>query len=191
MWTYHVSRPDDLPRAVATARAEGAPDDLTLGPFVDGVPVSVSFLVTARSAVALEPGHQEMQLAGEKYEYRGGRMPLASAEMRHRAVRLARLAVESVDGLQGFVGVDLILGHDGPRLATATDHVLEINPRLTTSYLGLRQIHRSWNIAEQWLRACLEERTSSLRLPREAPRDGVGPVRFAPGGDLQATRENR
>lgn len=37
-----------------------------------------------------------------------------------------------VNGLSGYVGVDLIIAEQGPL-------VLEINPRLTTAYAGLRQ----------------------------------------------------
>jgi len=62
-------------------------------------------------------------------------------------VKLARRAVECVPGLLGYVGVDLVLGaaEDGSR-----DFAIEINPRLTTSYLGLRQLAKS-NLAEAML----------------------------------------
>jgi predicted ATP-grasp superfamily ATP-dependent carboligase len=46
------------------------------------------------------------------------------------------------------VGVDLVLGRD-PR--GSEDVVIEVNPRLTTSYVGLRAAARS-NLAEaMWL----------------------------------------
>ncbi len=47
----------------------------------------------------------------------------------------------------GYLGVDLILGDhdDGSR-----DFVIEINPRLTTSYVGLRAASRS-NLAQAML----------------------------------------
>ena len=38
----------------------------------------------------------------------------------------------ALTGLWGYIGVDLILAEDGPQ-------VLEINPRLTLSYVGLRR----------------------------------------------------
>ena len=52
-------------------------------------------------------------------------------------------------GLLGYVGVDLVLGDaaDGSR-----DYAIEINPRLTTSYVGLRAL-ADFNIAEAMLRA--------------------------------------
>jgi predicted ATP-grasp superfamily ATP-dependent carboligase len=45
---------------------------------------------------------------------------------------MARAVAAAVPGLAGYAGMDMILTEDGPR-------VLEINPRLTTSYGGLRQ----------------------------------------------------
>jgi predicted ATP-grasp superfamily ATP-dependent carboligase len=67
-----------------------------------------------------------------RFHYRGGRVPLTEP-LASRALSLARKAVDCVPGLFGYVGVDLVLGDAG-------DWVIEINPRLTTSYLGLRQL---------------------------------------------------
>ena len=44
---------------------------------------------------------------------------------------LARRIAAAIPGLRGFVGVDFVLGIDG----RAT--VLEVNPRLTSAYVGL------------------------------------------------------
>ena len=54
----------------------------------------------------------------------------------HRACQLARAAFAALPRTRGFVGVDMVLGAaaDG-----SDDVVLEVNPRLTTSYIGLRQ----------------------------------------------------
>jgi predicted ATP-grasp superfamily ATP-dependent carboligase len=71
---------------------------------------------------------------------------------RHRlakqAMELAGRACGMIPGLKGLVGVDLILGPEGPV-------VLEINPRPTFAYLGLRRA-ASRNLAELLL-ACSEE----------------------------------
>jgi len=45
---------------------------------------------------------------------------------------LATDITDSLPGLQGYVGVDVIISDNGPL-------VVEINPRLTTAYAGLRQ----------------------------------------------------
>jgi predicted ATP-grasp superfamily ATP-dependent carboligase len=60
---------------------------------------------------------------------------------------LGRRVADLVDGGTGYHGVDLLLGDatDG-----ADDVVLELNPRMTTSYVGLRHA-TSTNIAELML----------------------------------------
>jgi tyramine---L-glutamate ligase len=81
-----------------------------------------------------------------RFTYRGGRLPLR-ASLHDRAVHVAQAAIQGVSGLQGYVGVDLILGaaEDG-----SEDHAIEINPRLTTSYIGLRRLCRG-SLAQAWL----------------------------------------
>jgi len=44
---------------------------------------------------------------------------------------LAKRAIAAIPGLWGYVGIDVVLTQRGPV-------VLEVNPRLTTSYAGLR-----------------------------------------------------
>jgi hypothetical protein len=67
------------------------------------------------------------------------------------------LALRSLDAMphppHGYVGVDLILGNDP---AGGADRVLEINPRLTTSYVGLRAAAKT-NLAEAMLAVCRGE----------------------------------
>jgi predicted ATP-grasp superfamily ATP-dependent carboligase len=66
-------------------------------------------------------------------------------------VAIAQCALETIADLTGYVGVDVVLGdaEDG-----SSDAVIEINPRLTTSYVGLRALATS-NLAEAWLQVAL------------------------------------
>ena len=103
-----------------------------------------------------------------------GRLPL-SQPWRNRAERLAQKAIRALPGAWGFVGVDLILGNaeDGSR-----DVVLEVNPRLTTSYVGLRQL-LDQNLAEIML--CLAEGgCCDMVLP-------VGGIEFATDGTTRCS----
>jgi hypothetical protein len=52
--------------------------------------------------------------------------------------------------LRGYVGVDLVLAHDKP-------YVVDVNPRLTTSYAGLRRVAQ-FNIAEAMVNAVLNQK---------------------------------
>jgi predicted ATP-grasp superfamily ATP-dependent carboligase len=100
---------------------------------VPGLAASVAFLIGPRQTVTLCPAEQLLSDDG-RFRYLGGRLPLPP-ELARRAADVARRAVDAVKGLAGYVGVDVVLGDaaDGSR-----DSVIEINPRLTTSYVALR-----------------------------------------------------
>jgi predicted ATP-grasp superfamily ATP-dependent carboligase len=86
-------------------------------------------------------------------------------------VAASRPAVESVPGLLGYVGVDLVLGAaaDG-----SDDWAIELNPRLTTSYVGLRALAVD-NLAGAMLRVAAGERLEPIRWRS-------GEVSFTPEG---------
>ncbi len=64
-------------------------------------------------------------------DYRGG--TVGGAEARRPALEpLAQGVAAALPGLWGYVGADVVDGPDGPA-------VIEINPRLTTSYVGLAE----------------------------------------------------
>jgi len=107
-------------------------DDLLAQDYVPGAPASVSLVV---SAATLDLGLNSQRLRrGRTPAYLGGETfwPHARAD---EAVAAARAAAESLRdscaGVRGYLGVDLVIGRTG-----AT--VIEVNPRLTTSYVGLR-----------------------------------------------------
>lgn len=86
------------------------------------------------------------------FEYLGGSLPLDLA-LDQRASRLVRRVIESLPGLLGYVGIDLVLGdaEDG-----RDDYVIEVNPRLTTSYVGLRAATHQ-NLAKAMLAVAMGE----------------------------------
>ncbi|MBV9123348.1 MAG: ATP-grasp domain-containing protein [Planctomycetes bacterium] len=142
--TFLLRSPEDVARAAEAVRDEGA-EERILQPFVPGRAASVAFLIGPEQRVPLLPAAQHLSTDG-RFHYLGGEAPLP-AELSARAVELAERAVRTVPGLRGYVGVDLVLGEAGDG---SQDQVLEINPRLTTSYLGLRSLARA-NLAERML----------------------------------------
>lgn len=106
---------------------------MRLETFCPGMPASVALLCGPQRLVTLPACQQRLSDDG-RFEYQGGRLPL-STPLHHRAARLARAAIEAMPPAIGYVGVDLILGDDADG---RDDVVIEINPRLTTSYVGLR-----------------------------------------------------
>lgn len=103
--------------------------------FVPGQPASVSFLIGPNKALPLLPTFQTLTQDG-RFHYLGGELPIPPA-LAERAIRMGRAAIECVPGLMGYIGVDQILG---PAEDGSQDYSIEINPRLTTSYIGLRTV---------------------------------------------------
>lgn len=129
----------------ASAWAERPGRQRIVQQYVSGLPASIAFLIGSRHSVALQPTVQQLTDDG-RFLYRGGRVPLPPS-LCDRAVRLGQAALHGVAGLQGYVGVDLVLGanDDG-----SEDYAIEINPRLTTSYIGLRRLCQD-NLARAWI----------------------------------------
>jgi len=121
-----------------------------------GVAASVTFLVGPDVCVPLRPARQNIRIRSGEMSYRGGEAPLQEP-FAGRATELAARAVQSVPGLRGYVGVDVVLD----RGKDHRDVVIEINPRLTTSYLGLRRMSRV-NLAAAMLDA-VQGRRPGLR----------------------------
>ncbi len=134
--TYLVPTPADLSPCLARARQEWA-GPLLLQPYVPGLAASVSLLMGPGLILPMPAGRQLLSADG-RFHYVGGDLPLP-APLEARARALALRAVAGIPDLAGYLGVDLILGDDPDG---SGDVVLEINPRLTTSYLGLRRLAR-------------------------------------------------
>jgi predicted ATP-grasp superfamily ATP-dependent carboligase len=126
--TFLVQSPAEFDAALAASSGQMIAQE-----FVAGRPASVAFLLGPRQVVPLVPAFQRLTSDG-RFKYLGGELPIP-ADLAERAVRLGWRAIECVPGVFGYVGVDLILG---PEPDGAADFAIEINPRLTTSYVGLR-----------------------------------------------------
>jgi tyramine---L-glutamate ligase len=99
--------------------------------FVPGAALSLSALMQDGACWLLSCNTQHIDCGAGVFAYRGG--TVAGAEARRPALEsLAARVAASLPGLWGHVGIDLIDGPDGPV-------VIEINPRLTTSYVGLAE----------------------------------------------------
>ncbi len=120
--------------------------------FMTGMAASVAVLCGPSGRVPLAPCRQRLSDDG-RLRYLGGELPLAKG-LAERAMQLADRAVGAMPATVGYVGVDVILGRDPQG---SEDAVIEINPRLTTSYVGLRAAARA-NLADaMWRISCGEE----------------------------------
>ncbi|MGD9644832.1 MAG: ATP-grasp domain-containing protein [Pirellulales bacterium] len=127
-----------------TGRASGiqAPSGPAL---LDKPAVAPTLGFETASTYALPPCHQHLSDDGQ-FRHLGGSLPIEPA-LASRAERLARRAAAAIPGLFGYVGFDLVLGDDP---TGRDDVVIEVNPRLTTSYIGLRRLAEE-NLAQALL----------------------------------------
>ena len=109
--------------------------------------VHVHVLVDHRGIPGPLPGCMQRLRIGGAIEYQGGALPLAPA-LNERATKIAGRAIDTLPRPFGYLGVDVVLGD---HLDGSHDHVIEINPRLTTSYVGLRAAAQI-NLAEAMLK---------------------------------------
>jgi tyramine---L-glutamate ligase len=157
-----------LIRSYEELRLLPADGSLRVEAVVPGIAASVAILCGEAGNHALPACEQRLSSDG-RFTYQGGRLPLAPAPA-ERARRLALAAVAVLPSPRGYVGVDLVLGDatDG-----SSDCVIEINPRLTTSYAGLRALSRT-NLAAAML-AAAQGGTPDLCFSE-------GPVEFTANG---------
>jgi predicted ATP-grasp superfamily ATP-dependent carboligase len=104
------------------------------------------------------------------FEYRGGEL-MTEPHLVARAHRLALRTLASLPATRGYVGIDLIIGSDANG---GEDVVIEVNPRLTTSYVGLRHRVRP-NLGEaMWqLATGRPAHLSFLQAPLQFDADGA------------------
>lgn len=117
--------------------AENSPEVCPLGgdwivqPFLEGESLSLSVLFARGEARLLSCNRQCVAMTRDRLRLEALEVNAicdTDGSWQDLAARIAAALPE----LWGYVGVDLILTAEGPRL-------LEINPRLTTSYVGLRR----------------------------------------------------
>jgi predicted ATP-grasp superfamily ATP-dependent carboligase len=98
-------------------------------PYLEGVAASISALFRGGRASVLSCNRQDIARGGGGFRYLGFEVG-ALEDMRAPFEKIASAVATAMPGLSGYAGIDLILTGDGPV-------VLEVNPRLTTSYAGL------------------------------------------------------
>jgi predicted ATP-grasp superfamily ATP-dependent carboligase len=124
--TLHLATTQELRRWCSDCRDEAA----VIQPFVPGIPISISMLAQRGRAWILACNTQDVRREGNEFSYYGGWVGGAE-ELRPLLTPIAEAVAEAMPQLWGYAGIDLIATPAGPV-------ILEINPRLTTSYVGLR-----------------------------------------------------
>jgi predicted ATP-grasp superfamily ATP-dependent carboligase len=100
-------------------------------PYLPGIPASLSMLCRDGKAWLLSCNRQLIAIRDERFSYGGSILNGMQAHW-PACERIANEVAAAISGLAGYVGVDVLI--DAGKVT-----VLEVNPRLTTSYVGLRR----------------------------------------------------
>lgn len=125
--TCRFANPD---RMRAWLRVGNRMESHVIQPYLDGVPASLSMLCRDGMAWLLSCNRQRIRMDRGTFSYHGSVLNEMTAYWTDFE-RIGQKIAQAVPGLAGYVGVDVMVSDD-------TVTVLEINPRLTTSYAGMR-----------------------------------------------------
>ncbi|NML15836.1 ATP-grasp domain-containing protein [Azohydromonas caseinilytica] len=133
----HTRVHEDLAQAKADLRQRQRMNaSATLEPWVDGEPLSLSLLCGSARTELLSINRQRVAVGADGALHFGGVeqgvIPLDDARA-PVLQRLARDVVLALPGLRGCIGIDLVWH------ATRGPVLIEVNPRLTTAFVGLSQ----------------------------------------------------
>lgn len=101
--------------------------------YCPGMAASVAWLCGPAGLFCLPPCGQRISDDG-RFAYLGGWTPLPF-DLSERSRQCTEQVMAAMPSPRGYVGIDLVLGS---KANGSEDVVIEVNPRLTTSYVGLR-----------------------------------------------------
>jgi predicted ATP-grasp superfamily ATP-dependent carboligase len=144
-----VRNEDQVAGAVGKIKKESSSKHFLVQELIIGAATSVSLVSTGSDAVSISLNRQNVTIETPEAcsSYRGGAVPFANP-LQAEAFKVAEKIVKSFPSLRGYLGVDLVLTKDE---AVA----VEVNPRLTTSYVGLRRV-ANFNPAQAIVNAVLK-----------------------------------
>lgn len=144
-----VQSPCQIAVAIDRIKKSSTDSQFVVQQFIEGTAASVSLISTGREALPVSLNKQDVTLGAPEADssYNGGEVPLDST-LKEKTFAATKHVVEAFGGLRGYVGVDVVLTKEAV-------FVVDVNPRLTTSYVGLRKV-ALFNPAEVMLNAVLE-----------------------------------
>lgn len=103
-------------------------------PYLPGISCSIGCFRSRRTGqlMMLPVARQHLSQDGH-FRYEGGESPVV-VPLLNRVHTMAKQVVEAVPGLYGYFGIDFLIDEDGCPV------LVEVNPRLTTSFVGYRKM---------------------------------------------------
>ncbi len=144
-----ITHPDETSIALKKVRQCTKLPYFLIQEYVEGINISVNVLVAGSNAIPLSVNLQNVILKGplEHSCFIGNVVPYMECE--EIAISAALRAIKTLGFVKGFFGVDIVLKGKDP-------YIVEVNPRITTSYLALREVSSS-NIIDMIVKAYYSE----------------------------------
>lgn len=118
--------------------------------YIQGTHASCCLLVGKDKGTVLSVNEQKINQRDGSFEYKGGRIPLPDGNKETYA-EIATKAAEEL-GLTGYCGVDFVVSEK--------TYFMELNPRLTTSFVGLAPILEG-NLGELLVNVLIDNKSVS------------------------------
>ena len=145
-----VKKEEQVARAIAKIKAASRCKSYLAQEFIIGDAASVSLFSTGNNVLPFSLNSQDIKLQTAEFcsTYNGGVVPFEHP-LRQKVFDFAKKFLSSIPGLRGYISMDFVLTDEK---AVA----IEVNPRLTTSYIGLRKIS-SFNPAQAIINVVLKK----------------------------------
>ncbi|ADI29924.1 ATP-grasp domain-containing protein [Methylotenera versatilis] len=124
---------DDLQKLMSWLKQDDRYLNYIIQPYQQGIAASLSMLCRAGKGWLLSCNKQNISLNFDTFNL-GGVMVNGMQAYWQRFETLARKVAKMLPDASGYIGVDVIVDAENDKI-----YVVEINPRLTTSYVGLRE----------------------------------------------------
>ncbi|MBN1455339.1 MAG: ATP-grasp domain-containing protein [Methanomicrobia archaeon] len=142
--------------------------DCFISEFIRGDDLSCSLIASRSSILPLTINKQYVRNENGRLKYCGGYVPYAIEEEIAQKIQLISMAVITTLGGTGYVGIDFVVDDSGAA------YVVDINPRPTTSIIGIARV-LNYEVADLLIRAKFD----SLPTAAELKTEGVFEFKFS------------
>jgi predicted ATP-grasp superfamily ATP-dependent carboligase len=128
-----IANREDIEAGMQTVQKYTRLDSFQAQQFINGLDVSVSAIISGQNVYPISLNAQLVKIGPPdgKSEYRGGYLPIGH-RLKEEAFANTKKILTYIGGFQGYTGLDFVFSY--------APFLIEINPRITTSYLGLREV---------------------------------------------------
>jgi predicted ATP-grasp superfamily ATP-dependent carboligase len=135
--TFLVRNRDDFETAAARFSGDRPTTEAILQPYIAGRALSVAAIFRTDGTLRVWPVAEQQMSEDGRFSYLGGQVG-GIFDFGFSILDLMSRVSDIAPGLRGYIGCDVIL----PTETNAAPLIVDINPRLTTSYLGYRALSR-------------------------------------------------